>query len=133
MVSPSSSLLNFSDNDEEEHEHQDNPGGYYARMGELFADQSEGDEEGSLSHSPRSGGLEVKKATYREQLRDVLGSETTGEDDETDGLDHPPLHDEHAAQSASDPQRPVSLNAPLGIHADILNTLFTADNSRRTC
>lgn len=138
MVSPSSSLLDFSDNDEGEHEHRDHPGDYSARMDELFADQSEGDE-GSPSQSPRSGGIEVTNATYGEQLRDVLGSETTGEDDEADNLDHSSLHqnafsdDEHHEQSASDPQRPVSLSMPPGIHADIPNTLPTTDNSRRTC
>jgi hypothetical protein len=94
MVSPSSSVLDFSDNDEGEHEHeyQDHPGDYSTRMDELFADQSEGDEEGSPSQSPRSGRMEVTKATYREQLRDVLGSETTGEDDEADDLDHSSPH-----------------------------------------
>ena len=131
MVSPSSSLLDFSDNDEGEHGHQDHPGDYSARMDELFADQSEGDGEGSPSQSPRSGGIEVTKATYREQLRDVLGPETTGEDDED--LDHAFSDDEHPAQSASDPQRPVSLSTPSGIRADILNTLQTTDNSRRAC
>ena len=138
MASPSSSLLDLSDNDEDEHVYQDHPGDYSTRMDELFADQDEEDEEGSLSQSPRSGGMKVTKATYREQLRDVLGSETTGEDDEADDLDHFLPHknaflDEHPGQSVSDPQRPVSLSTPSGIHADILNTLSTTDNSRRTC
>lgn len=139
MVSPSSPLLNFSDNDEGEHEYQEHPGDYSTRMDELFADQNEGDEEGSPSHSPRSGGIEVTKATYREQLRDVLGSETTGEDDEADNPDHLSSRgdafsdDEHPARSPSDSQRPVSPATPLWIHADILNTLSTPDNSCRTC
>lgn len=138
MVSPSSSLLELSDNDEGEHEHQDHPGDYSTRMDELFTDQSEGDEEGSPSQSPRSGGIEVTKATYREQLRDVLGSETTGEDDEDDDPDHPSSHgnafsdDEHTPRPASDPQRPVSPSTPTEIHADTLDTLHTTDNSRRT-
>jgi len=139
MVSPSSSLLGLSDNDEGEHEYQDHPGDYSARMDELFADQSEGDGEGSPSHSPRSGGIEVTKATYRERLRDVLGSEATGEDDDADELGHSPSHgnafsdDEHNEQPTSDPRRPVSLTTPPGIHADTLNTLSPIGNSRRTC
>lgn len=139
MASPSSSSLDLSDNDEGEHEYRDNPGDYSTRMGELFADQNEGDEESSPSQSPRSGGIEVTKATYREQLRDVLGSETTGEDDEADDLDRSSSHrnafsdDEHQAQPGSDPQRPVSLSTPSGIRADILNTLSTTDNSCRKC
>lgn len=117
MVSPSSPLLDLSDNDEGEHEYQGHPGDYSTRMDELFADQSEGDDEGSPSHSPNH--VEVTKATYREQLRDVLGSETTGEDDENLDLDHLLSHenalsdDEHPTQSAPDPQRPVSPSAPL--------------------
>jgi hypothetical protein len=136
MVSPSSSLLDFSDNDAGEHEYQGHPGDYSARMDELFADQSEGDEEGSPSRSPRSGSARVTKATYREQLRDVLGSEAAGEDDD---LDHSVSHgnafsdDEHPAQSTSDPQRPVSLTTPPCIHADAPNTLSTIGNSRRAC
>jgi len=128
MVSPSSSLLDLSDNDEGEHEYQDHPGDYSTRMDELFADQSEEDEENSLSHSPRSEGVEVTKATYREQLRDVLGSETTRDDDGADDLDHSSSHgnpgsdDEHPARSTSDPQRPVSHTTP-DIHTNILNTL----------
>lgn len=139
MVSPSSSLLDFSDNDEGEHEYQDHPGDYSARMGELFADQSEGDEENSPSHSPRSGRIEVTNATYRERLRDVLGSETTGEDDEADDIDHLLSHgnafsdDEHPTQSTSDPHRPVSSSTYPGIHADTLNTLPAPGNPRRTC
>jgi len=139
MVSLSSSVLDLSDNDEGENEHQDHPGDYSTTMDELFADQSEGDEEGSPSHSPRSGGIEVTKATYREQLRDVLGSETTGEDDEADEIDHSSSHgnafsdDEHHEQPTSDPQRLVSLTTLPGIHADILNTLSSVGDSRRTC
>ena len=139
MVSPPSSSPALSDNDEGEHEYQDHPGDYSTRMDELFADQSEEDEEGSPSHSPRSGGAEVTKTTYRQQLRDVLGSETTGEDGEADGLDSSSSHgnassdDEHPTLSTSDPQRPVSLAIPLDIHTDILNTLPIAANSCRTC
>ena len=131
MVSPSSSLLDFSDNDEGEHEYQDHHGDYSTRMDELFTDQ---DEEGSPSHSPRSGSVEVSKATYREQLRDVLGSETTGEDDEADDLDRLPSHgnafSDDDTRSTSDPQRPVSLTTPPGIHVGVLTTLSTIDNSR---
>ena len=135
MVSPSSSLLDFSDNDEDEHEYQNHPGDYSTRMGELFPDGSEADEQGSPSQSPRSGRVEVTKATYREQLRDVLGSEGTGEDDEIDDLDRPSPHGnafshEYPAQSASDPQRPVSPSVSSGVHGDILNTFSTADNPR---
>lgn len=110
MVSPSSSLLDFSDNNEGEDEYQDHHGDYSARMDELFADQGEENEEGSSSHSPPSGDVEVTKATYRECLRDVLGSETTGEDDEADDLDRGNAFsdDEHPVQSVSNPQRPVS-------------------------
>ena len=139
MVSPSSSLLDFSDNDEGEHEYQDHPGDYSTRMDELFTDQGEEDEEGSPSQSPRSGGVGVTKATYREQLRDVLGSETTGEDDEADDLDHLSSHgnafsdDEHPTRFTSDPRQPVSLTTPPGTHVDILNTLSTIENSRRAC
>ena len=138
MVSPSSSLLDFSDNDEGEHEYQDHLGDYSTRMGELFADGSEADEEHSPSQSPRSGGVETTKATYREQLRDVLGSEATGEDDEAYDLGHSLPHghafsnNEHPAQSTSDPQRPVSPSVHSGVHGDILNTLSTTDNPRRT-
>ena len=108
-------------------------------MDELFADQSEEDEEGSPSHSPRSEDIEVTKATYREQLRDVLGSETTGGDDEGDNLDHPSSlgdafsDDEHPALPTSDPQRPVSLTTPFDIHTKTLNTLLTVGNPGRTC
>ena len=129
MVSPSSSLLYFSDDDEGEQEHRDHPGNYSTRMDELFADQSEGDEEGSPLQSPRSGGVEVTKATYREQLRDVLGSETTGEEDEVDDPDHSSSHgnassdDGHPPQSGSDPLRPVSPSTPHEIHANTFNTL----------
>ena len=136
MVSPSSSLLDFSDNDEGEHEYRNHPGDYSTRMDELFADGSEADEEGSPSQSPRSGRVEVTKATYREQLRDVLGSEATGEDDDADDLNHSSPHrnafsnDEYPAQTASDPQRPVSLSVPSGVHGDILNTFLPADNPR---
>src|SRR6201999_3635533 len=91
MVSPPSSLLDFSDNDEGEYEYQHHHGDYSTRMDELFTDQGEEDEEGSTSQSPRSGGVGIAKGTYREQLRDVLGSETTG-DDEADDLDHLSSH-----------------------------------------
>jgi len=139
MVSPSSSLLDFSDNDEGEHEYQDHHGDYSTRMDELFTDQGEEDEEGSPSQSPRSGSVGVTKATYREQLRDVLGSETTGEDDEADDLDHLSSHgnafsdDEHPTRSTSDPLQPVSLTTPPGTHVDILNTLSTTENPCRAC
>lgn len=121
MVLPSSSLLDFPDIDEDEHEYQDHPGDYSTRMDELFTDQSEGDEEGSLLQSPRSH-HKVTEATYREQLRDVLGPETTGEDDEADdpGRSLSPGYafsdDEHLTQSTSDPQRPVS-PAPFLVYA----------------
>ena len=139
MVSPSSSLLDFSDNDEGEHEYQEHQGDYSTRMDELFTDQGEEDEEGSPSQSPRSGGIEVTKATYREQLRDVLGSETTGEDDEADDLDRLSSHgnafsdDEHPTRSTSDPRQPVSLTTPPCIHVDILSTLSAIENSCRAC
>jgi len=136
MVSLSSSLLDFSDNDEGEHEYQDHHGDYSARMDELFTDQGEEDEEGSPSHSPRSEGVEATKATYRERLRDVLGSDATGEDDDLDrlsSLGNASLDDEHPTRSTPDPQRPVSLTIPPGIHVYILNALPTTDNSRRTC
>ena len=127
MVSLSSSLLDLSDNDGGEHEYQEHPGDYSARMEELFTDQSEGDEASSPSHSPRSERIEVTKATYREQLRDVLGSETTGEYDETDDLDHSLSHgnvlsdDEQPTQSTSGPHQPVSPVHP-DIHRNMLNT-----------
>lgn len=136
MVSPSSSTLDFSYNDGGEHEYQEHTGDYSARMDELFADQSERDEERSPSHSPRSERVEVTKATYREQLRDVLGSETTGECDESDDLDQSLPHgnafsdDEHPTQSTSGPFRPVSPSALPDIYSDIFNTLYTAGNSR---
>lgn len=140
MVSPPSSLLDFSDNDGGGHEYEDHPGDYSARMDELFAGQSEGDDD-SLTRSPRSESLEVTKATYREQLRDVLGPETTEEDDEVDGPGHLFSHgnalsdDEHLVQSTSDLQRPVSRSGPLGIHIHMLNLFLfsTPGNSRRTC
>ena len=117
MVSPSSPPLDFSDNDDGGHEDQEHPGDYSARLDELFADQSEGNEERSPSHSPRSERIQVTKATYQEQLQDVLGSATTGEYDEADDLDHSPLHgntsfdDEHPTQSTSGLYRPVSPSA----------------------
>lgn len=137
MVSPLSSLLDLSDNDDGEHEYQERPGDYSARMDELFGDQSEGDEESSPSPQPQY--REVTKATYREQLRDVLGSETTGEYDETDDLDHSLPHgnafsdDEHPIQSTSGPYRPVSPSTLHDIHHDILITSYSPGNSRRTC
>lgn len=139
MVSPSSSLLDLSDNDDGEHENQEHSGDYSARMDELFADQSEGDEEGSPSHSPQSRRIEVTKATYREQLRDVLGSETAGEYDEADDLDQSLSHgnafsdDENPTQSTSGSYRPVRPSTPPDIHPDILNTPYTPGDSRGTC
>lgn len=139
MVSPSSSLLDLSDNDDGEHEYQEHSGDYSTRMDELFADQSEGDEEGSPSHSPQPGRIEVTKATYREQLRDVLGSETAGEYDDTDDLDHSLPHgnafsdDEHPTQSTSSSYRPVSPSTLPDIHPGVLNTSYTPGNSHRTC
>ena len=139
MASPSSPLLNLSDNDEGEHEYQGHPGDYSTRMDELFAGQSEGDDEDSPSHSPRSDRSQVTKATYREQLRDVLGSETTGEDDETVDLDRLLSHenafsdDERPTQSAPNSQRPVSPRTVPSIHSDIFNTFPTLGNSCRTC
>jgi len=139
MVSPSSPILDLSDNDEGEHEYQGHPGDYSTRMDELFADQSEGDDEDSPSHSPQFDRMEVTKATYRERLRDVLGSETAGEDDETFDLDHPLSHenafsdDERPTHSAPDLQQPVSPSTVPSIHSDIFNTFPTLGNSRRTC
>lgn len=108
MVSPSSSLLDFPDSHDGEHEHEEHPGDYSARMYELFADQIEGDED-PPSHSPRSERIEVTNATYREQLRNVLGSETTDEIDDPDrSLPHGDAFsdDEHPTRSTS--HRPVS-------------------------
>jgi vacuolar protein sorting-associated protein 8 len=140
MVSLSSSLLDCSDNDDGEHEHQEHAGDYSTRMDELFADQNEGDEEGSPSHSPRSERIEVTRATYREQLRDVLGSEPSGEYDDTDDMDHSLPHenafsdDEHPTQSISDSYRPVSPCTLTDIvHPDVLNASHAPGNSCQTC
>ena len=73
-----SKSFEYSDTEEED---QDHYGDYSTRMEELFSDRD--DEEGSsidgATHS-RSNSLNVSSASYGTQLRDVLGSEHSGDD-----------------------------------------------------